>query len=218
MTTLALLSTAPSVPAALDPLVTELLQGIDRFHLVDETLLRTARADGVTDAVAARIAAHVDHAAASGADVFLVTCSSIGEVADALAEVAPIPVRRIDRPMAVEAATIAEHIAVLATLSSTLGPTMRLVEGEARRRHGAAARVEATVCDGAFEALQSGDVDAHDAAVAAAIRQAAGWAGVVVLAQASMARAGGAGRRAVPVLSSPRSGIAQLRADLSLTT
>lgn len=95
---------------------------------------------------------------------------------------------------------------MLATLRSTLDPTTELI-----RRHAPGAQVHAMVCDGAFDALRAGRPDEHDAAVrSGAASLVAGGAGVVVLAQASMARALDAGAD-VPVLTSPRSGLAQCR-------
>jgi hypothetical protein len=53
----------------------------------------------------------------------------------------------------------------------------------------------------------------------AALRELAAWAEVVVLAQASMARAlaGASEIAGVPVLTSPRLGVERLRRELSLT-
>ena len=64
--------------------------------------------------------------------------------------------------------------------------------------------------EGAFEALQAGDRDRHDALVRAGLAELSEGVDVVVLAQASMARVTDAlpeGERTVPVLSSPRLGM-----------
>jgi hypothetical protein len=70
--------------------------------------------------------------------------------------------------------------------------------------------VSATVVAGAAEAHDRGDRDRVDGLVAAAVVAAAARADVVVLAQASMARAAAHIDVAVPVLSSPAGGVAAL--------
>jgi Asp/Glu/hydantoin racemase len=206
MATLALLHTAASNVAVFDPLVGELLAGIDHYHVVDESLLREVVAnDGVTPFTFERVAAYVEFAQRVGATGVLVTCSSIGAAAEAARSDVSIPVWRVDEPMAVEAGTSASRIGVLATLRTTLDPTTELI----RRHAPAGADVRPLVCEGAFAALQAGRRHDHDAAVrAGAERLVAEGADVVVLAQASMARAVD-GTLAVPVLTSPRSGVAQ---------
>jgi hypothetical protein len=66
------------------------------------------------------------------------------------------------------------------------------------------------VVEGAFAAVSSGDRDAHDKLVAAAIERLAAEADVVVLAQASMASAAAVARVDVPVLTSLEPGILRL--------
>jgi hypothetical protein len=141
----------------------------------------------------------------------LVTCSSIGEAAEAAATAVRVPVVRVDAAMAAEAVALAtrpgahRRIAVLATLPSTLGPTGRLVQRAAR---GAVPPVEvgAEVVTGAAEAPE------RDRLVAAAVARVATGADAVVLAQASMAGAAALADVAVPVLSSPAGGVAALLA------
>jgi Asp/Glu/hydantoin racemase len=114
-------------------------------------------------------------------------------------------VLRVDQPMADAAVRIGRRIGVIATLPTTLDPTADLI----RRRAAAAERdVEITerLCQGAFDALMSGDAATHDAAVAAALRELSASCDVVVLAQASMARVADQlppSEKPAPVLSSP---------------
>jgi hypothetical protein len=73
------------------------------------------------------------------------------------------------------------------------------------------------LCEGAFEALMSGDTAAHDAMVAAALAELAARVDVIVLAQASMARvAEGLPERdrRVPLLTSPPLAVEYLAAVL----
>jgi Asp/Glu/hydantoin racemase len=205
MATLALLHTAPSNIAVFEALVADLLPGTDHYHVLDESLLREAvAAGGVTPLTFERVAGYVSFAERAGATGVLVTCSSIGAAAEAARSHVSIPVWRVDEPMAIEAGRAAGRIGVLATLRTTLDPTTELV-----RRHAPGADVRPLVCDGAFDALRAGRADEHDTAVRrGAARLVEEGVGVVVLAQASMARAVD-GSLGVPVLTSPRSGVAQ---------
>ena len=213
-----LLHTVPTLAATFDGLLAPHRPDLRRIHVVDGWLLATARREGVTDAVRSGVGKHVRHLAAAGADAVLVTCSSIGEAAEAAAALVAVPVVRVDSAMADEAVAIAANgagrIAVLATLESTLGPTGRLVE-RAAGRAGETLAVSAEVVAGAAEAADAGERSAVDALVAAAVGRAAASADVIVLAQASMAGAAEAAAVDVPVLASPAGGVRTLLAALA---
>ncbi|WP_030793197.1 hypothetical protein [Streptomyces sp. NRRL S-920] len=195
-----------------------------RHHVV-ESLLERARVEG-PDAVTPQVRAALV-AAGEGAAAVLCTCSTIGGVAEALGAEVGVPVVRVDRPMAAAAVAAGSsgggaglggarvggpRVVVLATVESTLGPTVALVEEEARKA-GRAAVVRAVVVDGAWERFAAGDSEGCLALVARAVSEvraadADAGADVVVLAQVSMAGA----ERLVPegavrVLSSPRVGL-----------
>ena len=66
--------------------------------------------------------------------------------------------------------------------------------------------LEAVLCEGAFDALMSGDAAKHDQMVAKALKDLSSRADVIVLAQASMARVAdglSAEDKKVPILASP---------------
>jgi aspartate/glutamate racemase len=213
--TVGLLHTVPSLAATFDDLIRAARPDLRRIHIADAWLLDTARRVGVTAAVRDTVTAHVRQLESSGARAVLVTCSSIGEAAEAAAVAVRVPVVRVDAAMAAEAAALATRpgahgrIAVLATLASTLGPTGRLVE---RATQGATTPIEviAEVVAGAADAHDTGDRERVDSLVAAAVARVAAGADVVVLAQASMARAAALADVAVPVRSSPAGGVAAL--------
>jgi Asp/Glu/hydantoin racemase len=107
--------------------------------------------------------------------------------------------------MADQAVQIGRRIGVIATLPTTLEPTSDLVSRRAARA-GRPAELTARLCEGAFDALMSGDATTHDAIVAAALRELSGRVDVILLAQASMARVVDtlpAADRRVPILASP---------------
>lgn len=184
---------------------------VEPIHVTDPWLLRTAMSSGVTPEVVSRLRSHVEHLLRQGAAGVLVTCSSLGEATEEVAKLleADRPIVRVDQAMADHAVAIAGdggRVAVLATVASTVGPTTRLIERSAEQA-GVKVAVEVDVLTEAGRAREAGDNDRHDVLVAAAVTR---WAGqnhaeVVVLAQASMARAASeaAVGADVPVLSSP---------------
>jgi Asp/Glu/hydantoin racemase len=214
---LALIHTVPGLIATFAPLVREHLPDWTPFNIADESLLRTSIREGaMSKATARRVAGYVFSAVDAGADAILVTCSSIGDAVDWTRPFCPVPLVRVDEGMAERAVATGERIGVLATLSTTLGPTRDLVVRTAAS-HGKAPAITARVCDGAFAALSAGRQDEHDRVVGEAIQALAEEVDVIVLAQASMARvltAEGFGRPGIPILSSPELGVLRLKAVL----
>jgi hypothetical protein len=202
---LGLLHTSPLHVATFDALVAEEAPGVEVVHVVREDLLAGAREHG-PEAVAGQVA---EAARDLAADVVLCTCSTIGAVAERVD--APVPVLRLDRPMAAAAVEAGGTVVVLAALESTLAPTLALLAEEADRA-GTSPRIEASVVPGAWQRFEAGDVEGYLDLVRAALGQVRS-ARVVVLAQASMAAAADGATVDVPVLSSPRTG---LRAALAL--
>jgi Asp/Glu/hydantoin racemase len=208
--TIGFVHTVLGLPPTFADLAQELVPDADVFHIVDETLLGITRRTGsLTPATRRRVLGYVESAAEAGADLVVVTCSSIGPAVDASHEFVDVPVLRIDEPMADEAVRLGSRIGVVATLATTLQPTADLV---ARRAREASKDIEvvARVCDGAFDALSAGDRERHDELVREGLRGLIVDVDVVVLAQASMARVVETladDERSVPILSSPRLGM-----------
>ncbi|MEU3252430.1 aspartate/glutamate racemase family protein [Streptomyces sp. NPDC006997] len=203
---LALLHTSPVHVPVFDALHDQHHPGLELRHLVDEGLLERARGYGGPAGVAVDVRGVVDRAVADGARAVLCTCSTIGAVAEATAAQVGVPVLRVDRPMAAAAVAAGPRVVVLATVESTLGPTVALVEEEARHA-GRDVDVRSVLVAGAWERFAAGDTEAYARTVAAAV-DAVGDADSIVLAQASMAPAQRLTTTSVPVLSSPRPGLA----------
>ena len=120
---IAFLHTAATHPVLFDGLVQSIAPGTATRHVVREDLLEQARnQDAASPAVAARVA-EAARAAARGATLLVCTCSTIGAlVEDAFRGDASGGCRalRIDRPMAERAVALAEKVAVVAALASTV--------------------------------------------------------------------------------------------------
>jgi len=210
---LAYLHTVAGLTATFKALSDELLPGIDLFHIVDESLLQnTIRANQLTPQTMRRLLRLVISAEEAGADVVMVTCSSVGPAVEASRPFVSIPVLRVDEPMAELAVQSGVTIGVAATLPTTLKPTADLISSVAARQ-GKSIRVVSKLCEGAFQAVVSGDPARHDQLVSAGLQELAPQVDVVVLAQASMARVIEtlpAETRRVPILSSPRLAVERL--------
>jgi len=197
-------------------LVQEIAPGLPAEHVVDESLLGDTMAAGtLTDEVRQRFRERAEAARRDGADVIMLTCSSVGPSADGLGDELGVTVLRVDEAMAERAVELGPNVGVAATLPTTLGPTAELIQRAAASK-GQAVEVTTRLAEGAFDALRAGDGARHDALVQAALQSLAADVDVIVLAQASMARAvGGApsltvGERTVPILTSPRLGVERL--------
>jgi Asp/Glu/hydantoin racemase len=182
------------------------LSNVEIFNIVDDSLVKGIMAAGrLTAQISRRVAGYLESAELAGADYILVTCSSIGPAVEAAARLIGVPVLRVDQPMADQAVQAGKRIGVIATLRTTLEPTADLIQ---RRAEKARKKIDLTsrLCDGAFDALMSGDAAKHDALVAGALKELSKQVDVVVLAQASMARVvdglAQADKRA-PILASP---------------
>jgi Asp/Glu/hydantoin racemase len=135
----------------------------------------------------------------------LYTCSSIGAAVEIAAGLSKVPVLRVDQPMADQAVRMGKRIGVIATLTTTLNPTIDLVKRRAALA-GKDIHVVSKLCEGAFDALMSGDSAKHDTIVAKALRELSAEVDVIVLAQASMARVVNTlseSDRKLPILASP---------------
>jgi Asp/Glu/hydantoin racemase len=187
-------------------------------NLLDDGILRLfKRADqqAVEAALLSLIErAHLQH----GAQAAMITCSAVSlELLGRLQASAPLPIVKIDVPMAQRAVRQARRIGVLVTFAPTLAPTMEMLAVTAR----AAARdvdLMPRLCEGAYGALLDGDTATHDRLLREGASEArAAGAEVIVLAQVSMSHLKDAlaAELGVPVLSSLETSHEALREALS---
>jgi len=215
--TLGLIHTSATLVPVFQQLCNQYLPEVNVFNIVDDSLIKDVISKGeLTANTARRVVDYVGSAEAAGADFILVTCSSIGAAVEAAAPLTKVPVLRVDQPMADLAVQTGTKIGVVATLPTTLAPTSDLVK---RRAAIAGKEIQLTsrLCEGAFEALMSGDAAKHDEMVANALRELATQVDVILLAQASMARVvdtlDEADKR-VPIIASPPQAIKHLASVL----
>jgi len=184
--------------------VKELDPSITVHSIVDDSLIAEVVANnGVNNSVLRKLCAYFVFAEQTGADLILNMCSSVGEAAEIAARMVKIPVVKIDERMAEEACKIGSRIGVVATVSTTMGPTVRLVQKSADKV-GKKVEITQRVCQGAFEKLTTSDKKSHNDIVIKTIRELTKNVDVVVCAQGSMhALLPDLGETPVPVLTSP---------------
>ena len=213
MTTLTFIHTVASLPPTFERLAHDLDPDLEIRHVTDESLLADAiEAGAVPAATEERLEGRIRTALEEGADLVVVTCSSMGGATQAIAEREGWPLERIDVAMADRAVEAGRRIAVVATLPSALEPTAALVRSRAEAR-GRAIDLVTRIAEGAFAALRARDPERHDELVRTAIRSVIGEVDVVVLAQASMGRvidSVGADAAETPILVSTELGVGRV--------
>jgi Asp/Glu/hydantoin racemase len=212
---LVLLHTVTSLAGVFNDLCAEILPAdTEVWHVVDEILLKVVLAEGrMTPFIYRRVAEHAVAAEETGADAVMLTCSSVAPSVDVARSMIGIPILRVDEAMVDRAISRGTHIGVAATAPTTLGPTTELVQARSREV-GRDTQVDAVLCEGAYDALFTGDLETHDRIVRDALKELMIRNDVVLLAQASMARAADtipADEQAAPILSSPRLAVERAR-------
>ncbi len=184
----------------------EVMPDVRLINILDDSLLADVMARGfITDAVQQRMNTYVRSAELAGADAILSLCSSLGPAIDEGRKLVSVPVIKIDDAMTEKAIHQASRIGVIATVATTLKPTVALLEEKSTILK-KTVEIQPELVSGAFEILLGGDKARHDQMVADAAARLAGKVDLLVLAQASMTRLAPRLEQAtgLPVLASPR--------------
>jgi Asp/Glu/hydantoin racemase len=185
---LAIIHTTPLTVEPLKKLAGDFLPSYDVINFVDDSILpQLAKNGGMLEEVEERLIQYARYAEQAGASIVLNACSSVGEIVPKANEHVNVPVVRIDEAMAEEAINHGKRIGVIATLSTTLKPTVKLIKEKADECN-KKVEIQAVLADEAYQHLISGDKESHDAILAEALTNLATEADIVLLAQASMAR------------------------------
>lgn len=179
--------------------------GAELRHAVRADLLADAERDG---GLAPEVAERTETALTGlyeGADALLLTCSTLGPVADSVAPHAPVPVIRVDAALARDAVKEGGRVVVLYALDTTRGPTRCLFLAAAQAT---GARITMQRVAQAWDAFKAGDTATYLRLIADSAEEARREGTTVALAQASMAGAASLVRGGRPPLTSPSSGLA----------
>ena len=212
---LAFVHTVTPVIGLFSDLAREILPAnVEILHIVDEMLARIVVAQGrLSPFIYRRVADHAIAAEQAGATAVQLTCSSISPCVDVVRSLVSVPVLKVDEPMVDRALSLGTRIAVAATAQTALTPVADLARAKAAAA-GRRVQVSGALCEGAYEALFSGDPELHDRIVSQTLVELMAESDVVLLAQASMARVAGAlpaEKQWVPILSSPRLAMERVR-------
>lgn len=195
----------------------EIMPQVQMVNIVDDSLLpEVIESGGLTPSVIRRICSYALQAEEMGVDLILNQCSSVGEAVDVARTMLKTPYIKIDEPMALQAVDIGGRITVVATLPTTLNPSVALIE-KAANDTGKRIQINRCLVEGAFELLIGGKRDQHNQMVLEAIREKQASSDVIVLAQGSMiCLLPQLSDITVPVLTSPRLGVENVKKRLGL--
>ncbi len=216
MKKVAVIHTTPVTIPALKKEILAACGQVEVINLLDDSMLPEINQSGkITPDVRYRLHTLMLLAQSAGADAVLCACSSIGGIFEEGRALLSIPALRIDEPMA-ERAVAFRKVGVAATLQSTIGPTTELILCKAAAL-GREVAVDAKVIDNVGTLLAEGREARYDQIVGDELRKLAWNNDVVVLAQASMARAvaGFGEEERQRFLTSPVSGVAALAKRLA---
>lgn len=199
-----MIHTVPTVYASFPELVKQAIPEVRVVNTVDEFLASDPGERGeFTITNRSRFLRILETAQMTGAAAIVTTCSTLSPEVELLRPLIGCPIVTIDGAMLREAVALGTRIVVIATASSTIGPTTSMLATEAERA-GKTVDVATILCPEAYTAIKARDAETHDRIVLDRANEAGG-ADVVVLAQASMAHLEAQVREmlGIPVLSSP---------------
>jgi len=183
-------------------------------NLLDDSLSADLAREGrLTPAITDRFVALARYAVGTGADGILFTCSAFGPAIEAARAAVAVPVLKPNESAFAAALAAGPRIGMLVTFTGSLPALQAELHAMAA---GSRVDVHARLVPGALSALQRGDADGHDIAIAADAADLPAC-DAIVLGQFSMARAQSAvaARVACPVLTTPDAAIADLRRRLA---
>ena len=215
---IAIVQTSAVSSAELKALCEEIMPEVTVYQIIDDSLIKEVNANGgPTYGVKRRMYNYFQQAESLGVDAILNQCSSVGEVADAIKPFVSVPVVKVDEAMAEKAVSLGKKIAVIATVPTTVGPSVRLVEQKAKEM-GKEIEIEThLVKDAMMILIEKGDVETHNKMVLGEVEAAAESCDVVVLAQGSMTvLLPLLGHIQKPVLTSPRLGVERVKEVLGI--
>ena len=210
---IAIVQTSAVSSAELAALCAELMPGVQVHQIIDDSLIREVNANGgPTRAVKRRLYEYYQAAQSLGVAAILNQCSSVGEVADEIRPFIDVPIVKVDEAMARRAVELGPKIGVVATVESTVRPSVRQIERMAKEA-GREISIDLHLAAGAMvELIEHKNAEKHNAMVLGDIETAAKANDVVVLAQGSMTvMLPLLGHITTPVLTSPRLGVEHLK-------
>jgi aspartate/glutamate racemase len=198
---------------AMQPFIEQYLQGISVMHLCDDTIQRDNIKAGVgviPKVNYCKFAQYAHNLEEAGVDIILLACSTFNYAAELARPMINIPIMQIDRPMMENAVRDGKRVGMLATLSTTVPSSerlLRIVASENKKE----VDITTVLRPEAFEAIQKGDAATHNAILLEEIDKLSGKVDSIVMAQLSMsALAPHLKDTRVPVYNSGTTGFARV--------
>ena len=203
---------------AMQPFLEQYIPDIEVVHLCDDTIQRDNIKAGVGVIPKVnyfKFAQYAHNLQEAGADMILLACSTFNYAAELARPMIDIPIMQIDRPMMELAVCQGRRVGLLATLSTTVPSSerlLRIVAGEQKKD----VEITTVLREEAFRAIQKGDADTHNAILMEEIEKLSGKVDSIVMAQLSMsALAPHLTRTRVPVYDSGTTGFGRIRQMLA---
>lgn len=188
---MALIGLVHTTRLVIDPVHTALadsLPDLEMSHVLDEGILRRLSSLGrITPEIVTWLTKMVATTEDAGADLAVVSCSSLSPCVNEVRRQVAIPVVKVDEPMFEHAIQHGSRIGLIMTNPTTWEPSQLLFEEVSSRLE---RRVELIprLCPDAFAKLNRGDVAGHDLEVGAAVKELLQEVDLLMLAQISIAR------------------------------
>lgn len=199
---------------AMEPFIEKYIPEVEVVHLADDTIQRDNIAAGVGVIPKVnyyKFAQYAHNLEEAGADMILLACSTFNYAAELGRPLINIPIAQIDRPMMEKAVSHSKRVGLLATLSTTVPSSERLLRIIAQES-GKEIEVKTVLREAAFEAWGRGDIETHNAMVLEEIEKLSSEVDSIVMAQLSMsAMAPFLKNTRVPVYNSGDTGFARVR-------
>jgi Asp/Glu/hydantoin racemase len=209
-----------AVTTAIPPILQAFREGwpeAEVSNLLDDDLMPAHRRDGgLSVGITRRICELALYAARTGAHGILFTCSVFTAAEDLAKQLVSIPLLKPDEAMVAAALDRGKRIGVVST-NPPAAPAAEIQLRSAAAARGMDIEVVTALADGAIAAMNAGDTATHDRLIAEAAAKLSAAVDVICLAQVSMAlaRAEVQARVNVPVLTSPATAVARLKAILT---
>ena len=200
----------------LTSLFREILPEVEVVNIIDDSLLNEVKKNnGITASIISRMCTYVQKMDELNVDLILNQCSSVGEAFDIATKCSVTKALKIDWPMAEEAVSLGNEIAIIATVESTVKPSCNLVRKAAEVQGKDVVVKEYLVANALDVLMKEKNIEKHNQLVLEAINRAIEENDVVVLAQGSMdALLPYLGDMQKPVLTSPRKAVLRIKGML----
>lgn len=177
---------------------------VEIINIMDDSLLSESLPNGgPTKEVIRRMVLYYEAAEATGADVLMCSCTTMGPGTRAARQMINKPLFNIDEPMAKEAVAKGRRLGILATVPTSAPATIALLKMEAEEQK-KEIEIKTVINEKAFKYLLAGNMEKHNEIVYQELEKLQNEVDVIALGQISLAQIKFEAK--VPILQVGRSG------------